>query len=69
MGCCFVRSEPSGSRLAEEIVSGKLDRSWLTLPMLLSGACDGADETFGEMAMKCQHELVHFLGPGDEEWA
>jgi len=37
--------------------------------MLLSGACDGADETFGEMAMQHKHRLVHFLGPGDEEWA
>mmetsp|Transcript_75178 Transcript_75178/g.190117 ORF Transcript_75178/g.190117 Transcript_75178/m.190117 type:complete len:572 (-) Transcript_75178:42-1757(-) len=55
--------------LADKIVSGGLIRSSDEVPMLLSGACAGADETFGEMALKHQHQLVHFLGPGDEEWA
>jgi len=54
--------------LAEKIVFGDLDRSCLVLPMLLSGACDGADVTFGEMALAHQHRFVHFLGPGDLEW-
>eukprot|EP00443_Scrippsiella_acuminata_P095549 CAMPEP_0115488108 /NCGR_PEP_ID=MMETSP0271-20121206/61302_1 /TAXON_ID=71861 /ORGANISM="Scrippsiella trochoidea, Strain CCMP3099" /LENGTH=1459 /DNA_ID=CAMNT_0002916181 /DNA_START=44 /DNA_END=4424 /DNA_ORIENTATION=- len=64
-----AEAETSESGLAAKIVFGKLDRDKLDLPMLLSGACDGADETFGEMAMQHKHRLVHFLGPGDEEWA
>ena len=37
--------------------------------MLLSGACSGADELFGDMAMRARHRVVHFLGPRDLEWA
>jgi len=61
---------PPPRSLAERIVLGDVNRASLgPLPMLLSGAREGADETFGEMAMAQKHQLVHFLGPGDEEWA
>ena len=55
--------------LAEQIVRAALDRTSLPLPMLLSGACSGADELFGDMAMRARHRVVHFLGPRDLEWA
>lgn len=55
--------------LADDIIHGRPLPSSLGLPVCLSGACAGADETFGECAMAQGHGLVHFLGPGDEEWA
>jgi len=55
--------------LAVAIVDGTLDKKSIKLPMVLSGACEGADETFGDMAIKAGHKVAHFLGPGDEEWA
>lgn len=54
--------------LAERIVDRSLVKEPLQLPMLISGGCAGADDTFGEEAMKAGHSVVHMLGPGDEEW-
>ena len=55
--------------LAREIIHGTLQLSTLPLPMLLSGACDGADTLFGSHAIAAGHGAVHFLGPGDRELA
>ncbi|CAK0888290.1 unnamed protein product [Prorocentrum cordatum] len=55
--------------LAREIIDGTLNLSTLPRPMLLSGACDGADSLFGRHAIAADHDAVHLLGPGDREWA
>lgn len=55
--------------LAREIIDGTLQLSTLHRPVLLSGACDGADSLFGRHAIAADHEAVHLLGPGDREWA
>jgi len=55
--------------LAQEIIDGTLQLSILHQPMLLSGACDGADSLFGRHSVSAGHEAVHLLGPGDRKWA
>lgn len=50
--------------LAEEIMRGDLPRR--SIPLLLSGAADGADTMFGKAALSAGQDVAHFLGPGNE---
>lgn len=61
-------AQPANQRfpsLAEAIVKGE-PLPDLPTPMCFSGACWGADETFGECALAVGHGLIHFMGPEDE---
>ena len=61
------RSNSSGSLpyLGERLMAGTLvPRSGR--PMLLSGASDGADATFGAHALAAGHDVAHLMGPRND---
>ena len=64
MGVDMQKEYPN---LAKDLESGQLDSSVIPLPMLLSGGCEGADETFGRAALLAGHSVVHLLCKENEK--